>query len=573
MRPTFRALALALPLTLTLSALAAPAAAAVSHTHQADLRCYRLIGGQPMRVDLRTTQPSAPVAFFFGLNGQPSVVGSLPPIGVNLSSTYFVRFFFTNPNGRFLVTIPTSPGQFGGPLTGLPLFMHALVVAPGGHKIASNVESVQMQPAAPAPGYLADEAATHLPAGYDQFGAGSVVPADLDRDGFTDLVLANDLELRLWINDGDAHFADETAARITWPGDALATVIAGDVDRDNDLDLITGGGYDDFVSPPNRLWINDGTGHFTQFANFPAGEGLATQLELADVDRDGDVDLLIVSGIESHLTSPGGQASLLLNDGSGVFDEDLSFLAEPWNDPNFDMTGVRAGDVDADGFLDLYITRSDTGGSDGVEGQPNVLLHNNADGTFTDISATHVTPERSDNSQDAQLVDLDGDADLDIVVANSVFGVSAADSGDVYINQGGLQGGAQGVFVDNASSFLEASGFGDGIRLSVVADDLDADGDADVLVTTHDLFAGADQMLFLNQGAAQLGVEGAMTRQAWFDPPGSGLGGLGDFICWGACAFDADHDGDRDVVLCGSGVVGSDPADQFTTRFLINHKL
>jgi hypothetical protein len=296
-------------------------------------------------------------------------------------------------------------------------------------------------------------------------------------------------------------------------------------------------------------------------------------MELADVDRDGDVDCIVVSGVENHLASPGGQTALLLNDGFGDFDEDAAFVFEPWNDPAFEMTGVRAGDVDGDGFLDLYITRSDTGGADGLDGQPNVLLHNNGDGTFTDISATNVTPVRSDNSQDAQLVDLDGDADLDIVVANSVFGVLAADSGDVYINQGGLQGGTQGQFVDNASSFLEPNTFGDGIRLSVVADDLDADGDADVIVTTHDLFAGADQMLFLNQGAAQGGVEGAFMRQTWFDPPGSGLGGLGDFICWGSCAFDADHDGDRDVVLCGSGVVGSDPANQYTTRFLINHKL
>jgi len=60
-----------------LAALAAPASAAVSHTHQADLRCYRLIGGQPLRVDLRTTLPSTPFVLFFSLNGTPSVVGSL----------------------------------------------------------------------------------------------------------------------------------------------------------------------------------------------------------------------------------------------------------------------------------------------------------------------------------------------------------------------------------------------------------------------------------------------------------------------------------------------------------------
>jgi hypothetical protein len=558
---------------LALAALAAPSSAAVSSTHQADLRCYRLIGGQPLRVDLRTTLPSTPFVMFFSLNGTPSVVGNLPPIGVNLSAPYFYRFLFTNPAGRFTVTLPTTAGEFGPPLSGLPLFLHAILVAPGGVKIASNVESVQMQPAAPAPGYLVDEAATHLPAGYDQLGGNSIVPVDINRDGFPDLVISNDFEVKIWMNDGQGHFADETAARIAWPGDPPSTVVAGDLDRDGDPDLITGGGYDDFVSPPDRLWVNDGTGHFLNDASFPEGEGLTSQIELADIDRDGDVDVLIANGIETHLANPGGKCALLINDGFAGFLADPAFAAAAWNDPQFEMTGIRAGDVDGDGWLDVYVVRSDTGGNDGTIGQPNVLLHNNAGGGFTDVTATMVLPLKNDNSQDAQLVDLDGDLDLDIVVANSVLGVSALNSGDVYINQGGQQGGIPGQFFDDATSFLEPNNFSDGIRLSVVADDLDADGDADVIVTVHDLFAGADQMLFLNQGAAQGGVEGTFVRQTWFDPTGSGLGGLGDFICWGSCAFDADHDGDRDVILCGNGVVGSDPSNQFTTRFLINHKL
>ena len=140
-------------------------------------------------------------------------------------------------------------------------------------------------------------------------------------------------------------------------------------------------------------------------------------------------------------------------------------------------------------------------------------------------------------------------------------------------NQGGKQGGTIGQFKDDPTSFLEASSFGDGIRLGLIADDLDADGDADVLVTVHDLFQGADQMLFLNQGGVQHGTEGVMVRQTWFDPPFSGTGGLGDFICWGSAAFDADDDGDKDVILCGNGVVSGDPADALTTRFLINGKL
>jgi hypothetical protein len=563
----------ALSLALALSSLVAPAAAGDSLTHQADLRCYRLLGSFPIQIELRTTMPSSLFVLFYSFDGLPTVAGNLPPIGINLSSPFNYGFFFTNPNGRFAVTAPTGPNPFGPPIAGFPLYMHALVLGPGGVKVASNVESVEVQGFPPNPGYLSDEAALRLPAGSDQLGGNSIAAADINRDGFPDLVITSDVAIHLWINDGDGFFTDETAARLTWPGDAPSTVVAGDIDRDNDIDLITGGGYDDFFSPPDRLWINDGFGVFTADASFPEGEGLASQIELADVERDGDVDLLIANGTETHLVAAGGTCTLLLNDGNGGFTADTAFQTATWNDPDFQMTGIRAGDVDGDGFLDVYVTRADTTSADGTAGQPNVLLHNNGDGSFSDVSVAKMTPQRSDNSQDAQLADIDGDFDLDIVVANSVLGVTAANSGDVWINQGGLQGGTQGAFVDQATSFLEPSVVADGVRLSVHVDDMDADGDYDVLMTVHDLFTGADQMLFLNQGGPQAGVEGTFVRQTWFDPAESGLGGLGDFICWGACVFDADHDGDRELLLCGNGVVGSDPVDQFVTRLLINDKL
>jgi hypothetical protein len=559
-------------LAAALSLAPAVARAGESPAHAADLAAGPLLGGQDLRLDLRTGSPSSLFALFYGVDGAPTLAGALPPIGVNLAAPHFVYFGLTDSAGRFAASLPTAPGAFGPAGTGAAFFFHAFVVDTLGHKRPGNVVGTEVEPLPAVPGFLADEAATSLPSGYDTLGGVAVEAADVTRDGYPDLLIATDLAVAVWRNDGAGHFLDESF-RLPHPGDALSTLRSADMDVDGDLDVLTGGGYDDFVSPPDRLWLNDGTGLFTASAGFPAGEGLASAIELADVDGNGLPDVVVSNGSEGHLSVPGGADALLLNFGGGSFLPIAAFAAAPFNDPIIPSTGVRAGDMDSDGDLDLYVCKQDTTSLDGTPGQPNLLLENDGLGNFSDVAALRIAGLKSDNTQDARFVDLDGDLDLDVVVANSIFGVPAASSNDVLINQGGLQGGAQGFFADDPASFLEATLPGDGIRLAAFADDIDADGDADVLVTTHDLFAGADLMLFLNQGGAQHGTEGVFVRQSWFDPPFSGTGGLGDFICFGAAIFDADLDGDREVALCGAGVVTADPQFQFTTRYLVNGQL
>ena len=561
-----------LPGLLASLALAPAGRAGESLAHVGDLTLGPLVGGVPLRLELRTTLPARPFALFYGVDGTPSPLGQLAPLGVNLAAPHVLFLGFTDATGRFAVSLPTAPGAFGPAGTGAVVFFQALVLDGFGGKRAGNVTAVELEPLPPPPGFLPDDAAARLPAGFDTLGGQAVEAADLTRDGFPVLVIATDLLVAVWVNDGTGHFADESW-RLPHPGDALGSLRAGDIDGDGDADVVTGGGYDALTSPANRLWINDGGGLFAADTTFPAGEGLAAAIELADLDGSGLPEVIFANGAEAHLPVPGGQLEVLINlPGIGML-PDLFVAGAAWNATDLNATGVRAGDMDSDGDLDLYVCRQDLSAVDGVPGQPNVLLMNDGLGGLSDVSAARLGGLQSDNSQDARFVDLDGDFDLDLVVANSVLGIPAASSNDVLINLGGLQGGSEGFFADDPASFLEASLPGDGIRLSVHAEDVDADGDADILVTTHDLFAGADQMLFLNQGGAQGGAEGVLVRASWFDPPFSGLGGLGDFICFGAVVFDADHDGDRDLVLCGAGVVTADPQDQFTTRFLLNGKL
>ena len=124
-------------------------------------------------------------------------------------------------------------------------------------------------------------------------GAGAAV-ADIDGDGYPDLFLASvEKPAALYRNAGGLRF-EEITATSGLKLDSLATTGAtfADVDNDGDADLLVGthGG-------PVTLWLNDGKGHFTDgtAASGLIGGYAATTMTLADVDRDGDLDLYVAT--------------------------------------------------------------------------------------------------------------------------------------------------------------------------------------------------------------------------------------------------------------------------------------
>lgn len=125
-----------------------------------------------------------------------------------------------------------------------------------------------------------------------------------------------------------------------------------------------------------------------------------------DYDGDGDEDLYVTGGLDGD--------RLYANDGTGVFSDvtaaaGLSFVA------GYETMGVVTGDLDNDGDRELLVTTA--------EDFPNLLLRNEGNGTFTDITQSCGLLPDSSWSTSATLADYDQDGLLDIYVINYVLDI------------------------------------------------------------------------------------------------------------------------------------------------------
>ena len=203
------------------------------------------------------------------------------------------------------------------------------------------------------------------------FGTGlGVVSADFDGNGLPDVFVANDMMVnRLWINRGDLRFVEEAAYRgcaVDAHGVAKAGmgVAAADVDNDGDTDLLVV----NLAEQTDSFYRNEGD----WFADATEAVGLGTTsrrytrfgVVLEDFDNDGRLDLYEANGaIASSATAHGGdefaQPNTLFragSDGRFVEVEPAGGTAEPLTHTS---RGLAVGDVDDDGGLDLLVVNRD----------------------------------------------------------------------------------------------------------------------------------------------------------------------------------------------------------------------
>jgi hypothetical protein len=398
--------------------------------------------------------------------------------------------------------------------------------------------------------------------------AGSDVDwADIDRDGFQDVLVANagTSELpHVLLNQGGS-LVNEAVSRLPVAAQAPATCAeAADVNGDGHVDIFLGTSNNAAAPAPNLLLLNDGSGHFALSTGFPAGNGQALDAEFGDVDGDRDLDLVVANQPDPlHPSEIPDAVVIYVNRGGlqggthGDFLADPLFGSLPGNDTHADGGDVSLGDADNDGDLDLFVAR--TQGSTGAQNQ---LYVNDGLGSFSEVTSTAL-PGILDNSFEAGFADFDGNGFLDLFVANSIAQVPGA---HLLLNQGPIGPGGTPVFADAAANVPASFGSTTRVRLSLDVGDVDQDGDPDVAIGIHELPAGPPpttaglSVLLLNQGGNQGGTLGTFAVDGSFQP-------FGPFICSDVAFGDLDTDGDLDLYLASAGRLF---VTDFQDRLLLN---
>ncbi len=294
-----------------------------------------------------------------------------------------------------------------------------------------------------------------------------------------------------------------------------------DADGDGDLDVVfaNGKGFSSAQTKQQaRLYINDGAGVFSEESVVRLGtlKSYSKQVVAADLDDDGDLDLVFANAFNQV-------PWLMLNDGSGFFTN-----ASGSNLPTIQINsgGVSVGDVDGDGDLDLAFMDSGSSFLGGSGATPKLYL-NDGSAMFTDATATHLPTDKWKAQQDAQLVDIDNDWDLDWLGACRI----GSPGSFLYINDG------MGHFT-NASSVLPNQS---GSVYEIEWSDMDGDDDLDLFYISLTGYNEGTATNHLDTGTLGFtATTGSVTGAQGSDDNEVGF-------------LDADDDGDLDALVGSLG--------------------
>lgn len=226
---------------------------------------------------------------------------------------------------------------------------------------------------------------------------GSIQVADFNGDGRKDILVngnADQAITKIYFQQANGTFQEATTALM---GSQFSATKVFDANGDGFMDVLITGFSTNFM-PETKLYLNSGTGEFTEKIT-----GMQpiyfSSIDTADIDGDGDIDLLI-SGMDM---TPSYSLKIYLNDGEGNFTETAN---------SFQGTATGSAkfvDYDNDGLLDVFSIGNNADSNNTVQ-----LYKNTGNLEFV------LDTENSDaitalNMAKAVWFDADGDGDQDLI--------------------------------------------------------------------------------------------------------------------------------------------------------------
>lgn len=278
-------------------------------------------------------------------------------------------------------------------------------------------------------GQIFTNASTNLPNNGAKGQSMDVVAVDVDGDKDLDIVLANEFQANtILINDGKGNFKNGTAGKLPQIIRDSEDIAYADFNGDGFVDLVFCS-EDDIVMGKTKVheyYLGDGKGGFTS-APFILPDSEANAIATADINRDGFPDIILGNK---------GKNTVLINDGKGNFAIENNRL------PSDEKTtqDLAFVDVNGDGILDLF-----EGNEDGNE-----LYIGNEQGYFTKVTETHLPKDFDIETRKICFADIDRDKDMDIFLANVEFKPGKDPQNRLLINNG------NGIFTDKTAAQLPA---------------------------------------------------------------------------------------------------------------------
>jgi enediyne biosynthesis protein E4 len=254
------------------------------------------------------------------------------------------------------------------------------------------------------------------------YNGGGVAVGDFNGDSLPDIFFTgNMVSSKLYLNRGDFRFEDVTEVSKVTTGTWSEGVTLVDINNDGLLDIyVSVSNREDFPNP-NLLFVNqglnsDGIPVFEEMASQYgiADRGYNTQAAFFDYDRDGDLDLYILSNalesFQRNLSRPREKTGkgksndkLYRNNGDGTFSNvtlDAGITIEGYG------LGLAISDINQDGWPDIYIA------NDFITND--LLYINNGDGTFSNRIAEMIN-HQSFNAMGVDVADFNNDGLPDVV--------------------------------------------------------------------------------------------------------------------------------------------------------------